>query len=558
MVIGKGDISFITPLGGGRDVFPFDLEKVSPRKALSRASAPQIAMREHLLCPSTEGCHVLARPWSEPLADFAVEEFLALHGLFTREARSAGEIDDGSSPLGNSEETEAARARMRHSTGPSPVKRPMSEAVASRIGSRLVAGTLHEILCEGRDRETLRRAIVALEEASREKKTRGNADDGAKTFFSSRPHALLMRFPGATAANGGGPLASLGAKARKKWLLSCVAGTWLDPERDDETDGCGSSEKKTEKPFRTHACVAWVNTRRAFCLTRPVAAEAALRYVCACTPGGGGGGCRGKSSSGKAPRREEEEDDEKYTREYRAAPASPALAAIVSNLARVERHSVTFDPFAGTGGLLAPAIALGAPFALGADVRPVPGSDPPGSEEARLGFRDVVAANAFSSPLRRCTDRGADAESRRSFLFDAIVCDPPYGLRAPRIANGSASKKDAPLSSAAEMERAASETFMRPVFASAADALRVGGRLVFLAPTHRSASETETFGEERTEGDRGADLAERRARREGRRGGKNGRYDFLSREFPGLRFVGACAQEFKGMTRSARVYERVA
>jgi hypothetical protein len=25
-----------------------------------------------------------------------------------------------------------------------------------------------------------------------------------------------------------------------------------------------------------------------------------------------------------------------------------------------------------------------------------------------------------------------------------------------------------------------------------------------------------------------------------------------------LRFVGACAQEFKGMTRSARVYERVA
>ena len=111
---------------------------------------------------------MLARPWSEPLADFAVEEFLALHGLFTREARSAGEIDDASSPLGNSEETEAARARMRHSTGPSPVKRPMSEAVASRIGSRLVAGTLHEILCEGRDRETLRRAIVALEEASPE------------------------------------------------------------------------------------------------------------------------------------------------------------------------------------------------------------------------------------------------------------------------------------------------------------------------------------------------------------------------------------------------------
>ena len=534
-------------------------------------------MREHLLCPSTEGCHVLARPWSDPLADFAVEEFLALHGLFTREARSAGEIDDASSPFGNSEETEAARARMRHSTGPSPVKRPMSEAVASRIGSRLVAGTLHEILCEGRDRETLRRAIVALEEASREKETSlGDADDCAQTFFSRRPHALLMRFPGATAANGGGPLAAVGAKARKKWLKKCVAGTWLDPERDDETDGCGSSENKTETPkvFRTHACVAWVDTKRAFCLTRPVAAEAALRYVRACTrDGGGGGGCRGESSfgknknanKGKAPRREEEEeedeeeeDDEKYTSlEYRAAPASPALAAIVSNLARVERHSVTFDPFAGTGGLLAPAIALGAPFALGADVRPVTsGSD-------RLRFRDVVKANAFSSPLRRGTHRvpGDANESRTCFLFDAIVCDPPYGLRAPRIKNGSSLKKDAPLSSAAEMDLVASETFMRPVFECAKTVLRVGGRLVFLAPTHRSSFETETFGEEGTEGDRGADLAERRARREGRGGKRNeneNEHDFLSREFSGMRFVGACAQEFKGMTRSARVYERVA
>jgi hypothetical protein len=109
------------------------------------------------------------------------------------------------------------------------------------------------------------------------------------------------------------------------------------------------------------------------------------------------------------------------------------------------------------------------------------------------------------------------------------------------------------------MDLVASETFMRPVSESAKDSLRVGGRLVFLAPTHRSAFETETFGEEVTEGDRGADLAERRARREGRGGKKNeNEHDFVSREFSGLRFVGACAQEFKGMTRSARVYERVA
>ena len=549
-------------------------------------------MREHLLCPSTEGCHVLARPWSEPLADFAVEEFLALHGLFTRDARDGGEIDeDASSPLGNSEETETARVRMRHSTGPSPVKRPMSEAVASRIGSRLVAGTLHEILCEGRDRETLRRAIVALEEAER-----GKTDD---EFYSRRPHALLMRFPGATAANGGGPLAALGTKARKKWLRSCVAGTWLDPANDDETDGCGSSEKSAsrdedERPkrARTHACVAWVETRRAFCLTRPVAAEAALRYVRACTPktkrkSGGGDGCLRTS-----------DDDERGTRneEHRAAPAAPALAAVVANLARIESHSLTFDPFAGTGGLLAPAIALGAPFALGADVHVTSSQSRSllSSREETFGELgelggDFVVANAHASPLRKLQKKASKASknpnasvgSLGSFLrnhqgtprpgsplFDAIVCDPPYGLRAPRIASGSAVAKDALCSDAAEMERATNVACMRPVFMLTEYALRVGGRLVFLAPTHRSKREARVFGAAETRGDRGADLARRRARRAKEvpetfpekfpETEKPGNREEEEDAFSGLRFVGACAQEFKGMTRSARVFERIA
>ena len=536
---------------------------------------------------------MLARPWSEPLADFAVEEFLALHGLFTRDARDGGEIDeDASSPLGNSEETETARVRMRHSTGPSPVKRPMSEAVASRIGSRLVAGTLHEILCEGRDRETLRRAIVALEEAER-----GKTDD---EFYSRRPHALLMRFPGATAANGGGPLAALGTKARKKWLRSCVAGTWLDPANDDETDGCGSKKKEEKsasrgederpKRARTHACVAWVETRRAFCLTRPVAAEAALRYVRACTPktpktrtkkkdGRGGGDGRLRTS---------DDDDEREPRneEHRAAPAAPALAAVVANLARIESHSLTFDPFAGTGGLLAPAIALGAPFALGADVH-VTSSESrslPGREETfgELGERlgDFVVANAHASPLRKLQKKKV-ASSSGSFLrnhegtprsgsplFDAIVCDPPYGLRAPRIASGSAVAKDALCSDAAEMERATNVACMRPVFLLTEHALRVGGRLVFLAPTHRSKREARVFGAAETRGDRGADLSLRRARRAKEvpetssekfpETEKPGNREEEEDAFPGLRFVGACAQEFKGMTRSARVFERVA
>jgi hypothetical protein len=37
---------------------------------------------KQLLCPSDEGCHLVARPWSRPLGDFAAEEFLSLTSLF--------------------------------------------------------------------------------------------------------------------------------------------------------------------------------------------------------------------------------------------------------------------------------------------------------------------------------------------------------------------------------------------------------------------------------------------------------------------------------------------
>ena len=99
-------------------------------------------------------------------------------------------------------------------------------------------------------------------------------------------------------------------------------------------------------------------------------------------------------------------------------------------------------------------------------------------------------------------------------------------------------------------------------------ALRVGGRLVFLAPTHRSKRETRVFGAAETRGDRGADLARRRARRAKEipemfpekfpETEKPGNREEVEDAFSGLRFVSACAQEFKGMTRSARVFERIA
>ena len=97
------------------------------------------------------------------------------------------------------------------------MKRPMSEAVASRIGSRLVAGTLHEILCEGRDRETLRRAIVALEDELR--------------VSSYQP--LLRAFSTGSGAGNGLGVSRLGrARSRTPLLDEWVEMARRRPDRD--------------------------------------------------------------------------------------------------------------------------------------------------------------------------------------------------------------------------------------------------------------------------------------------------------------------------------------
>lgn len=80
-----------------------------------------------------------------------------------------------------------------------------------------------------------------------------------------------------------------------------------------------------------------------------------------------------------------------------------------------------------------------------------------------------------------------------------------------------------------------------------------GGRLVYLAPTHRSRDEDEILAN--LDLDAGADLGSRRRRRaesgdeEGPRGSKWPTH-------PALRLIGTCAQEFKGMTRHAVIMEK--
>lgn len=91
-------------------------------------------------------------------------------------------------------------------------------------------------------------------------------------------------------------------------------------------------------------------------------------------------------------------------------PLRPDCAMLLCNLARVREGSLVLDPFSGQGSIPAMVKALKG-VAIGADVN--------------LGDRSAQSSGGFllasvcSSPFR---DR----------MFDAVVCDPPFGLREPR------------------------------------------------------------------------------------------------------------------------------
>lgn len=382
------------------------------------------AMREHVLCPSTEGCHSVFRGWSQPLGDFAVHEFLALYRLFSESAETEAEAH----VLGEADDV--ARRLMRDSVGPVPIRARLSESVADAIGRRLVAGTLHEIVCEGADGRGLRDAI----QRSSTERTLFSPDDGKS---ARRPHVLLQTFPGASDA---GPIRSLGAKRRKAFLADVVKGTALDPTLDDEHAGCGPRCSTGQK--RPHVSIMWLPHKSSLALTRPVRAEDALRFVHAC------GECG------------EQQQQSTATSRHDPAPPKPELAACIANIAMATGSSIALDPFAGTGGLLRPITeALGSPYVLGMDV--VGGTCGTG--------RDMVAGNALRLPLRGEASQSQSQNQCQSKnqigVYDVIVCDPPYGMRAPRI-EGASGEKDPVVAGPRAME-AATLDFIRPVVAFA-------------------------------------------------------------------------------------------
>ncbi|EPY53744.1 tRNA (guanine-N2-)-methyltransferase catalytic subunit Trm11 [Schizosaccharomyces cryophilus OY26] len=101
------------------------------------------------------------------------------------------------------------------------------------------------------------------------------------------------------------------------------------------------------------------------------------------------------------------------------------LSLITAQMAMAMPGKLVYDPFAGTGSFLYTCSYFGA-FTMGSDIdgRQMRGK---GRKSIRSNFTQYQLANSFVDVF---TGDVTNCPLRQNFLVDAIVCDPPYGVRA--------------------------------------------------------------------------------------------------------------------------------
>ncbi|KAI5952819.1 hypothetical protein KGF54_003686 [Candida jiufengensis] len=101
------------------------------------------------------------------------------------------------------------------------------------------------------------------------------------------------------------------------------------------------------------------------------------------------------------------------------------LSLVTCNLAQVQKGSIVYDPFAGTGSFMVTAAYFGG-VAIGSDidVRMLNGKN--GPQNIKTNFKDYGLYSQFLDILTMDFTHNA---LRDDFVIDTIVCDPPYGVR---------------------------------------------------------------------------------------------------------------------------------
>jgi tRNA (guanine10-N2)-methyltransferase len=162
------------------------------------------------------------------------------------------------------------------------------------------------------------------------------------------------------------------------------------------------------------------------------------------------------------------------------------LSFVMANLGQVEPGCHVMDPFVGTGSILLSCALKGA-YCIGTDIdlRVLRGKGH--DENVRSNFRQF----ALPRPELVRSDNAIYGRHYRthSSLYDAIVCDPPYGIRAGARKSGSRLEDPRPIPEKHRHDHIAQtkpynvSDVMADLLDMAAQTLVMNGRLVYVIPS---------------------------------------------------------------------------
>ena len=161
------------------------------------------------------------------------------------------------------------------------------------------------------------------------------------------------------------------------------------------------------------------------------------------------------------------------------------LAFLMVNEGLVQAGSLVLDPFVGTGSVLVAASHFGALcFGSDIDMRVLKGFS---VGRSRKHTQADIFTNFKNYGLALPEILRIDSSKpswKQLPVFDAIVCDPPYGVRARSRTAGT---KTGDLTYVPDSNQYEGRQLVADLLEMAAGLLRVGGRLVFLLPTDRAS-----------------------------------------------------------------------
>ncbi|XP_053237820.1 tRNA (guanine(10)-N2)-methyltransferase homolog isoform X1 [Podarcis raffonei] len=173
------------------------------------------------------------------------------------------------------------------------------------------------------------------------------------------------------------------------------------------------------------------------------------------------------------------------------------LAFLMANHGRVKPNDVVFDPFVGTGGLLIASAHFGA-YVCGTDIdyNTVHGLGKASRKNQKWrGPDENIRANLRQYGLEKhyldvLVSDASKAIWRKGVKFDAVITDPPYGIREATRRTGSQKEMAKMAERGAENHISISSNYhlsdiLFDLLKFAAEYLVLGGRLVYWLPVYK-------------------------------------------------------------------------